>query len=155
MNINIVNVNSSVGTTKKGEPYSLLEVTYKDSNGRVSQKKILPFGNSKDVYDVLATAKQGDWFSVETAKNGMYTDWTGIARQDSPPKETPVNYKQRSDETQIQIIRQSSIKAAADLLQGTGDVEATLAAAKRFEDYVLGKKADFSDMEDDIPFSRG
>lgn len=65
-------------TTKAGKPYEQLEVTYKDLsyNNTVKSKKIMPFGDSKNVFEALKGATNGQIFDLQTTKNSAgYIDW--------------------------------------------------------------------------------
>lgn len=57
----------------------------------------------------------------------------------------------RGADRDVAIIRQCAVKAAAQLFAGSGDVDAALAAARRFEQFVLGNDGTV-DPESDLPF---
>lgn len=65
-------------TVKKGKnTWKSLEVAFK-KDGKIEGKKLVDF-NNKDVFEVLANSKQGDFFSVVSEKddNG-YWQWTSV-----------------------------------------------------------------------------
>lgn len=145
--ISIINITVIPSTTKAGKPYEQLEVVYKDLsyNDTVKSKKIMPFGDSKNVFDALKGSTNGQVFDVQVVKNQAgFNDWIaatpGVAGQGSAASPAPAQAPGRSSigqqgpaasspvrantfETplersakQIYIIRQSSLSTAASAL---------------------------------------
>ena len=178
MLIDIIDVGSvSTHSAKNGRQYQSLEVTYKNEQGQAQSKKLMSFGNK----DVFATAQQwtkGDKVNIATEKddNG-YWQWTKILAEGeaAPVSNAPAssaggsntrvtgsNYPTADEraQTQVYIIRQSSLTNAVTTLATTGKAvssEDVLALARVYEGHVLGvtqePKADsIEDLSSDIPF---
>lgn len=176
MLIDIIDVGSvSTHSAKNGRQYQSLEVTYKNEQGQAQSKKLMSFGNK----DVFATAQQwtkGDKVNIATEKddNG-YWQWTRVLAEGeiatvAPAKSgggsntrvTGSNYPTADEraQTQVYIIRQSSLTNAVTTLATTGKAvssEDVLALARVYEGHVLGiapeTKADsIEDLSSDIPF---
>ena len=169
MLINIVDVGApNTHAAKNGRSYQSIEVTYKDEQGQVKNKKIMSFSNPS-VFNHIKGLAKGDQINLRTEKDANgYWQWTGIGgdtpvAQETKPatggRVTGSNYETKEEraQRQIYIIRQSSISSAVELL-GTGAKTAdVIATAKEFEAYVFAKEANptkeinFDDLEDDIP----
>lgn len=169
MLINIVDVGApNTHAAKNGRSYQSIEVTYKDEQGQVKNKKIMSFSNPS-VFNHIKGLAKGDQINLRTEKDANgYWQWTGIGgdapvAQETKPatggRVTGSNYETKEEraQRQIYIIRQSSISSAVELL-GTGAKTAdVIATAKEFEAYVFAKEnnptkeVNFDDLEDDIP----
>ena len=170
MLINIVDVGApNTHAAKNGRSYQSIEVTYKNEQGQVANKKLMSFSNPS-VFNYIKELTKGTQVNVTTTKDANgYWQWTGIggdgsvATPESKPatggRVTGSNYETKEERAarQILIVRQSSLSSAVELL-GTGkSVADVIATAKQFEEYVFGKDANptkevnFDDLEDDIP----
>jgi hypothetical protein len=170
MLINIVDVGSpNTHAAKNGRSYQSIEVTYKNEQGQVANKKLMSFSNPS-VFNYIKELTKGAQVNVTTTKDANgYWQWTGIggdgsvATPESKPatggRVTGSNYETKEERAarQILIVRQSSLSSAVELL-GTGkSVAEVIATAKQFEEYVFGKdvnptkEVNFDDLEDDIP----
>lgn len=171
MNIEVLKVEKIQSFTSTNKPYDKLEVAYKNGEGKIASKTLMPFGDGKEVYNTMSRATPGSYFSVEQVKNAKgYWDWTSVARQDAAPPvaktqagaqisaangssnsrgfETP---EERANK-QVYIVRQSSISNAIEMLKSTNpSVEQVLQVAKEFEDYVFGNRQTLHDEYEDIP----
>ncbi|MCA2570661.1 hypothetical protein [Microcystis sp. M42BS1] len=150
INIRFIAVDKESTKTKSGKDYEFFNVTFRNLNtDKVESKKVLPFG-AKEVFSFIESVADGfdknQAYAVARVKNDAgYWEWTEISRQDGemkpqvqaatnrPQYETAEERAQR----QVWIIRQSSIAAACNLLQGSGDPEAALKVAQQFEEFVL------------------
>jgi hypothetical protein len=170
MLINIVDVGApNTHAAKNGRSYQSIEVTYKNEQGQVANKKLMSFSNPS-VFNYIKELTKGTQVNVTTTKDANgYWQWTGIggdgsvATPESKPatggRVTGSNYETKEERAarQILIVRQSSLSSAVELL-GTGkSVADVIATAKQFEAYVFGseanptKEVNFDDLEDDIP----
>lgn len=167
MLINIIDVGSpNTHAAKNGRSYQSMEVTYKDDQGQVKNKKLMSFSNPS-VFNHIKGLSKGDQINLRTEKDAAgYWQWIGIEGDKTVATETKTtpqaggrvtgsNYETKEERAarQVLIVRQSSLSSAVELL-GTGkSVAEVLAVAKQFEDYVFGKdqEVNFDDMEDDIP----
>ena len=170
MLINIVDVGApNTHAAKNGRSYQSIEVTYKNEQGQVANKKLMSFSNPS-VFNYIKELTKGTQVNVTTTKDANgYWQWTGIggdgsvATPESKPatggRVTGSNYETKEERAarQILIVRQSSLSRAVELL-GTGkSVADVIATAKQFEAYVFGseanptKEVNFDDLEDDIP----
>jgi hypothetical protein len=170
MLINIVDVGApNTHAAKNGRSYQSIEVTYKNEQGQVANKKLMSFSNPS-VFNYIKELTKGTQVNVTTTKDANgYWQWTGIggdgsvATPESKPatggRVTGSNYETKEERParQILIVRQSSLSSAVELL-GTGkSVADVIATAKQFEAYVFGseanptKEVNFDDLEDDIP----
>jgi hypothetical protein len=174
MLINIVDVGApNTHAAKNGRSYQSIEVTYKDEQGQVKNKKLMSFSNPS-VFNHIKGLAKGEVVNVTTVKNAKgFWDWTGIGNEGDAPaatqskpataqaggRVTGSNYETKEERAarQILIVRQSSLSSAVELL-GTGkSVADVIATAKQFEAYVFGpdanptKEVNFDDLEDDIP----
>ena len=170
MLINIVDVGApNTHAAKNGRSYQSIEVTYKNEQGQVANKKLMSFSNPS-VFNYIKELTKGTQVNVTTTKDANgYWQWTGIggdgsvATPESKPatggRVTGSNYETKEERAarHILIVRQSSLSSAVELL-GTGkSVADVIATAKQFEAYVFGseanptKEVNFDDLEDDIP----
>jgi len=170
MLINIIDVGQpNTHAAKNGRSYQSIEVTYKNEQGQVANKKLMSFSNPS-VFNYIKELTKGTQVNVTTTKDANgYWQWTGIggdgsvATPDIKPatqaggRVTGSNYETKEEraQRQVYIIRQSSISSAVELLGPGKSVKDVLDTAKQFEEYVFAKTdpkmPDFTDMEDDIP----
>ena len=171
MLINIVDVGApNTHAAKNGRSYQSIEVTYKNDQGQVANKKLMSFSNPT-VFNHIKGLTKGDQINVQTTKDANgYWQWTGIGgdnevaqqpatKSSQPTRVTGSNYETKEERAarQVYIIRQSSISSAVELLGQGKSVDEVLAVAKKFEEYVFAKEVNptkevnFDDMEDDIP----
>jgi len=172
MLINIVDVGApNTHAAKNGRSYQSIEVTYKNEQGQVANKKLMSFSNPS-VFNYIKELTKGAQVNVTTTKDANgYWQWTGIggdgsvatpqtkAPQQAGGRVTGSNYETKEERAarQVYIIRQSSLSTAVDLLGTGAKVSDVIATAKEFEAYVFAKEANptkevnFDDLEDDIP----
>jgi hypothetical protein len=143
----------SVSVEDKGK-YKMMEVAYK-SDGKVTSKKVMSFGNAADVFKRLTSAKPGDSFDIKSQKNDKgYWDWVGISdgtgsmtaakpAGNATPKSTYETAEERANR-QVLIVRQSSLSNAVEYLalntKKVPSVQEVVEVAKFFESYVFGKQ---------------
>lgn len=146
--------------SKANKPYTYLELAYKGEDGQVKGKKVMPFGESKVVFDTLSQAESGELFNVTAVKNNVsgFWDWTAASKSDGAAQAAtavsaarPVSGRVTSPDyetaeerarKQVYIVRQSSITAALSLvsMQGrkTGVTPKDITdVAKEFETFVF------------------
>ena len=167
MLINIIDVGSpNTHAAKNGRSYQSMEVTYKDDQGQVKNKKLMSFSNPS-VFNHIKGLGKGDQINLRTEKDAAgYWQWIGIEGDKTVATETKTtpqaggrvtgsNYETKEERAarQVLIVRQSSLSSAVELLGPGKSVAEVLAVAKQFEAYVFGKdqEVNFDDMEDDIP----
>lgn len=142
MQINVVSLgNKTTQTSKNGNTYVAVELTYKDTEGRTKNKKLMSF--QRDIYNVLSSAMPGDTYEVKTEKKGQFWEWMGAEKVTgaaavaaaAPVRAGGGGYGGKND---VQIARSVALKAAVDWVKdNTTDVDNILQIANRFEDYVL------------------
>ena len=157
MQITVLNATKTQATSKAGKPYTYLEIAYKGSDGQVKGKKIMPFGESKPVFDSLATAGSGEFFDIGVVKNEAsgYLDWMSAKKSDGSAATQPAataapaaggkvtgsNYETADERAkkQVYIVRQSSITAALSYIGDTKKVSIAdvIDVAKQFEAHVF------------------
>lgn len=176
MQIQIINISEQQKSSKAGKPYTALEVVYKDSSGKVANKNLMPFGDSKGAFESLKGAQAGVTYDVTAVKNAAgFWDWVNATVSTGPAPaatkaggnsfsggaksnfETPEERAKR----QVLIVRQSSISAAVGALtpgaKAPLDPKQVIETARLFEDYVFGESVTEADptnifnMADDIP----
>jgi len=175
MLIDIIDVGSvSTHSAKNGRQYQSLEVTYKNEQGQAQSKKLMSFG-SKDVFAAAQQWSKSDKVNIATEKddNG-YWQWTRVLADGEVATVAPAksgvtatrvagsNYPTQEEraQTQVYIIRQSSLTNAVNTLATTGKAiasEDVLALARVYEGHVLGvtqepKVDSIEDLSSDIPF---
>ena len=180
MLITVLSATKEQAVSKAGKPYSYIELAYKGGDGKVSGKKIMPFGESKVVFDALSLAQSGDNYEVTLFKNEAsgYWDWTAAKKSTGSTQEgqsqattvTPGLTKggrvlgstyetpEERAKKQVMIIRQSSISNALTYLNGNANsISEVLQVAKEFENFVLNlgqtptATQELLDMDSDIP----
>lgn len=171
MLINIIDVGSpNTHAAKNGRSYQSMEVTYKDDQGQVKNKKLMSFSNPS-VFNHIKGLSKGDQINLRTEKDAAgYWQWIGIEGDKTVATETKTtpqaggrvtgsNYETKEERAarQVLIVRQSSLASAVALVTATSTepttTENVINIAKKFEEYVFGKdqEVNFDDMEDDIP----
>lgn len=167
--IEILAVTAVTKPTAKGS-YVQLDVAYK-RDGKTEGKKIMSF-TSKDVYNALKDATNGQVYTITSEKNEKsgYWDWVGasagnastsapkaVAAGNAAPKSTYETAEERAKK-QVYIVRQSSISAAVELLKTEKKQptpEEVVEVARFFESYVFDSQksspVDITELEDDIP----
>ena len=169
MLINIVDVGApNTHAAKNGRSYQSIEVTYKNDQGQVANKKLMSFSNPT-VFNHIKGLTKGDAINVRTEKDAAgYWQWTGIGgdnevaetksatQASTGGRVTGSNYETKEERAarQVYIIRQSSLSTAVELLGQGKSVEDVIATAKQFEAYVFSKNQGIdaiNDLEDDIP----
>ena len=127
MLINIVDVGApNTHAAKNGRSYQSIEVTYKNDQGQVANKKLMSFSNPS-VFNHIKGLAKGDTLNVTTTKDANgYWQWTGIGgegeatqsapatKSAQPTRVTGSNYETKEERAarQVYIIRQSSISSA-------------------------------------------
>lgn len=182
MLINVIDVGSvNTHSAKNGRQYQSLEVTYKNEQGQAQSKKLMSFSNP-DVFKAAQSWTKGDSVNIATEKDGNgYWQWTKILAEgeSAPVSNAPAgntggsttrvagsNYPtvEERAQTQVYIIRQSSLTNAVSTLTTTGKAvssDEVLALARVYEGHVLGienkpqsiKEPDsIEELSSDIPF---
>lgn len=146
MQVTILSITKETVKTAKGS-YQKAEVAYKDDQGKVTGKKIMSFTNQK-VFDILAASNTGDVFNVTSKKddNGFW-QWVDISKVDSnsvghqessapvassdnrstpSPKSTYATAEERA-QTQLYIVRQSSLERAIEFHNRNGNAKKEVA----------------------------
>ena len=167
--IEIVNTTLKVVPTAKGS-YQRLELIFKNKSyqDKVETKPIMDF-TSKEVFNLLKNAGQGDIFTIDREKDEKgFWQWVKCTSGVIEIKETPSmvatpspkgNWETSEEraQRQIMIVRQSSLSNAVALLTANGGKKNTVGEvidiARMFEDYVLHDKggSTFDDLEEDVP----
>jgi hypothetical protein len=168
MLINIIDVGApNTHAAKNGRSYQSIEVTYKDDQGQVKNKKLMSFSNPS-VFNHIKDLTKGDQINLRTEKDAAgYWQWIGLEGDKTVATETKTtpqtggrvtgsNYETKEERAarQVLIVRQSSLSSAVELLGPGKSVEEVLAIAKQFEDYVFAKSTGIdaiNEMEDDFP----
>lgn len=176
MIITILSATQSNGVSKTGKGYPFIDLAYKGSDGKVTGKKIMPFGESKPVYDALVSAKSGEFYDITAIKNEGtgYWDWTNAkqstgmdnaavptTRPTTGGKVVGSNYETPEERAkrQVYIVRQSSITAALSFLNNKSkSTDEVIQIAKEFEKYVFDigqpaaaiKTTSIHDLDNDI-----
>jgi hypothetical protein len=169
MLINIVDVGApNTHAAKNGRSYQSIEVTYKNDQGQVANKKLMSFSNPT-VFNHIKGLGKGDQINVRTEKDAAgYWQWTGIGGDNEVAETKPAaqastggrvtgsNYETKEERAarQVYIIRQSSLSTAVELLGQGKSVDEVINVAKQFENYVFSKSTGIdaiNELEDDIP----
>jgi len=162
MQITVVEIGSPVATGK----YQTLEVIFKNEANEVKNKKLVSFSNPA-VFKAVQGFAKGDVLEVETVKEGEYWQWKSISKVDgnkaitAPTPDKPAGKvlgstyatAEERAQTQVYIVRQSSISAALNLLplsKGKPTVENVLQIAKQFENFVFGIEAPTEVVNEEI-----
>ena len=172
MLINIIDVGApNTKASANGRSYQSIEVTYKDEQDQVKNKKIMSFSNPS-VFNHLKGLTKGDQVNLRTEKDAAgYWQWIGIEGDKTVSTETKTtpqaggrvtgsNYETKEERAarQVLIVRQSSLSSAVALVSATSTEPTTtdnvINIAKKFEEYVFGKSTGIdaiNEMEDDFP----
>jgi hypothetical protein len=121
------------------------------TEGKKTSRKLVDIGESKVPFNVLKEAKAGETYEISMVKSddGQFWNWTGAAKVEgtssaagSPDKRAPQpaprsNYESPEERTikQKSIERQVALKAAVDIMAGSGDYKGVIKIAKIFEEY--------------------
>jgi hypothetical protein len=169
----IKNISMVSKTTKTGKPYSVAHVEYRDDQGKLQERDIMPFGVQSKVNNFLSGAQPGV-YTVTLVKNDQgFNDWTDIKQGAGTPMATtqgttgaspsPRSTYETPEERALRqkyIVRQSSITNAISLFEldkkRVPTVQDIIHVAKEFENYVFGNvvKEDptgLTELEDDVP----
>lgn len=181
----VVEINLDAQIAKNGGgTYPGATISYRDANGKLQEKG---FHTNSLKYNAalkngLENLQTSDNFVAQAEKNDAgFWDWKSIAKDSggNTTTTTASNTKQvvssnvvsstyatkeERAQTQVYIVRQSSLTNALKLLEIQGkksvDKFAVISLAQQFEAWVLGKPIEnsvienndpFKDMEDDIP----
>ncbi|MCI4437975.1 MAG: hypothetical protein JHC33_14300 [Ignisphaera sp.] len=178
MNVNgkVISVELNVEVTKKdGGVYQGARLTYRGDDGRVQEQA---FHNNAFKYNaplkvVLSNLAPNDNIVIEKEKKGEFWNVVSITKQGAgttttimeaaskanpAPKSTYATAEERA-QTQVYIIRQSSVSSAVNLAATLKlkNEEEVLKVAKKFEAYVTGSSAFVEEeegvfgMQDDYP----
>jgi hypothetical protein len=179
MLIQIVSVEQ--GQPPAGKKYQILEVAYKDDQGKIAGKKILSFSHPT-VFNTLKVAQAGEKYDVTNTKEGDYWNWTAIKKYEttgeSPRKSGDITetttykayekagmandrYETKEERAarQLLICKQSSLaQAVATLAVGSKSVspDAVIELANKYLDWVTSTEPkdpvqELVDMRDDFP----
>lgn len=169
MLINIVDVGApNTHAAKNGRSYQSIEVTYKNDQGQVANKKLMSFSNPS-VFNHIKGLTKGAQINVRTEKDAAgYWQWTGIGgdnevaetksestKPQAGGRVTGSNYETKEERAarQVYIIRQSSLSSAVELLGQGKSVDEVINVAKQFEAYVLQQSTGIdaiNELADDI-----
>lgn len=168
MQITIIDVGTpNTHAAKNGRTYQSMEVTYKDEQGKVNNKKLMSFSNP-GVFKHISGLAKGDLVNVNTEKdqNG-YWQWTSINEGGAPqvaqqsnaaPSNTRVtgsNYETKEERAarQVLIVKQSSLSTAVTALavgaKSAPSAADVIAYAKQLEQYVMGVPQTMDDLRGD------
>lgn len=168
MQITIIDVGTpNTHAAKNGRTYQSMEVTYKDEQGKVNNKKLMSFSNP-GVFKHISGLAKGDSVNVNTEKdqNG-YWQWTSINEGGAPqvaqqsntaPSNTRVtgsNYETKEERAarQVLIVKQSSLSTAVTALavgaKSAPSASDVIAYAKQLEQYVMGVPQTMDDLRGD------
>ena len=141
--ITVIDIEFDTVAQKSGKgTYQKATVTYRDlkQGGKVNSKQLFDF-SAKDIWNTLKIAEKGDTFLVTMEKNDRgYWDWLAMEKAVEKPQQAAAALRGNTgydpDNRQLMIVRQSSLKAAIDLLgQGTA-VDEVIELSERFIRYV-------------------
>lgn len=165
MKIKIIAIDLSTSTDKKGKPYQIVEVSFKNLTfNKVESRKIMPFGATTDTSKLLAKAQAGEFYEIEVVKNAAgFNDWISATKVEEgetapaprgtlvsaslvPAMKSTYETPEERAKKQVYIVRQSSITAALTFLSkslhteplGRVTTDNVIAVAKEFENYVFG-----------------
>ena len=160
--IEVINIEVVSTATKKGDKhYDLVTVTYKDltDGGKITGRKLFPFGNSQAAHAAVQKLVQGDVALVEMDKPGEYWEWISVTKSDgnaSPAatvqtKGQSVSYN--PDNRQLLIMRQHAMMNAVNTLgQGCSIADAVAKAEQYLNYYENGPGVDVTNtmgLDDD------
>jgi hypothetical protein len=162
MQIQVIDIGQEVSTKTAKGGYTSIEVTYKDNNNKVANKKLMSFGNA-EVYKVFKNAKKGDILEVTSVKddNG-YWQWVGVGSgtgsaqsgngvqgnssgNTKPSSSSSYETKEERASRQVLICKQSSLAQAVASLKtdkGVVDPNKAIEVAQQYTDWVMGLGVD-------------
>lgn len=162
--VTIIDVQANDVPNKNGKgTYTRYDVTYKDIQGKVAERKVFDFSATKSLVNALNEAKKGDVLGIEQQKDatGKYWNWVDTADASNVPDAPATaaagprasgagNGYTRDFETreerqhrQVLIVRQSSLATAATVATSGGQAASAddvIGLAELFENYVFGNK---------------
>ena len=179
MQVHVIDIGQEVSHKTAKGGYTSIEVTYKDNNNKVANKKLMSFGNA-EVYKVFKNAKKGDVLDVVSEKDANnYWQWVGVSTGQAAPVtsvgssytakssgntyETPEERAMRrafEEKKQILIVRQSSIGYAQkhhERDKNPPSLEDVLATAEKINAWVhdievsLSKDSLEQEFDNDVP----
>ena len=161
-------------TGKSGKPYQCAQVEYRDDQGKLQERTIMPFGTQANTFNKLKDIQPGSYTVTMVKNDAGFNDWTDInaggtttvaegntTRAGSTP--APRNTYETAEERALRqklIVRQSSLTNAIALFEldkkRVPTVQDVIHVAKQFEDFVFGKTVNedptgIAELEDDIP----
>lgn len=177
MQIEVLNVAQTTQPNSKGGTYGVLELAFKrldgDKPGKVEGRKLVSF-KYPNVFGVLAEAKPGEQFTINSVKEGDFWQWTAASKGLDKPamseapmasagvKSTPKSTYETPEERakrQVYIIKQSSISNAVESLapgaKAALDPQKVIETAQIYFDWVMGNNLPsegLAEMQNDIPF---
>lgn len=160
MLIKVISIESDYAVTKKGDSYKVVTVVYKNRDGKVESKKLMPFGDTKKTAEILGEATAGQIYEVDTKKNDAgFWDWlnprvssgdmsasaSGAAqpasRGASSPEPSRFESAEERAKKQVYIVRQSSLSNAVETLavgsKTALDPQKVIEVARLYEAYVF------------------
>lgn len=180
--VKILSVERLTGTSQAGNDYEYVEVNYKESGKTAETTRVFGNSELAPVFEdmepgtiaTLTFEKNGKFWNVSAVEIGRTTTSKPAAvkgKTVSPPL-TKVPTKPYVDtgeaDKQVMIVRQSCLARAIETLNANKDGEGfqpdeAIKIAEEYTQWVIygqavnetaktSKKADFSDMEDDIPY---
>jgi len=161
----------SVGDVLVQNKLQRLQVNYM-RDGKSQTRNLVGIGETKNVIDVLKSAKSGDLFEIDLKKDGEYWNWVGARASTGNTSSSSGSYKKGSSQgesrfetaeerfaRQHYIVRQSSISSALEyykLVEQKPPIEEVLGLAALMEKFVFGEMSDEqisgmfnSDVEED------
>lgn len=179
MLIKVISVEVDYAVAKNGNSYKVVTLVYKNRDGKVESKKLMPFGDTKKTAEILGEATAGQVYEVDTVKNNAgYWDWlnprvssgdgnassSGAAqpasRGTSSPEPSRFESAEERAKKQVYIVRQSSLSNAVETLavgsKTALDPQKVIEVARLYEAYVfdteiaeVGATKAVSDLPDD------
>lgn len=161
MLIKVISIESDYAVTKKGDSYKVVTVVYKNRDGKVESKKLMPFGDTKKTAEILGEATAGQIYEVDTKKNDAgYWDWLNprvssgdmsappsggaaqpASRGTSSPEPSRFESAEERAKKQVYIVRQSSLSNAVETLavgsKTALDPKKVIEVARMYEAYVF------------------
>lgn len=159
MLIKIISIEADYAVDKKGNSYKVVTAVYKNRDGKVESKKLMPFGDTKKTAEILGEATPGQVYEVDTQKNAAgFWDWlnprissgdvsSGSAatpapsRGNSSPEPSRFETAEERAKKQVYIVRQSSLSNAVETLavgsKAALDPKKVIEVARLYEAYVF------------------
>jgi hypothetical protein len=122
----LIKVLKKEGPFVSAKGYQTLDITY-DVDGKSKTQKLVDFGESKEVFNILREATADSVYDIKLKKNGNFWNWVGAVLQktemSSSTKAAPTSATRSTFESpeeraqkQVYIIRQSSLANACTIL---------------------------------------